>query len=346
MDFMEQRRRMLMSILDRKTYIFKEGEGLVWGYPFTFWSEYCYCSSEYINVEGDSRGPSDDDNDYSYGIMLGGSPIENEVETSGWASSENGYDITRFKTLYIEFEVTSPGSYFGDYNHGYVGYRGNHHRISSYRLSNSDNSFNEQTLEEAYEDGAKIAVSPQSRNIVSFDITDKVDCQIVLLSPLSRDILPHNHMKVYNIWLEGNISTKIDREATYIYKQGDTEWKNVSEVSYSTEEPSVEFGENYVIIDAEGSAGYRYDILDLKVDFTNYKNLVITCSTSYATSGIGYASVDDKETFIVEEKLSGDGNLETFTFDISTLTGDYYIKLKPPGTTDSCLFITEIKLVP
>lgn len=352
MNWFEQRRRMLLSSLDNKIYIFKEGEGLVWGHYLSYDEYYTYCSPEYIVVQGRNWGTGDDD-DASYGIMLGGSPIEQEEANEGWSSSDNGYDFSEYKTLCIEIEVYSPNysNVAFDPDYGYVGYRGNHRRFSKGFLHHEDSAFNSQNIKDLYEDGSYQIVRPQSRNVISFDISDIVDAQIVLLSPHSRDVIfsnltpQYNHMKVYNIWVEGKINRSFDDTATYIYRAGYTDWDNVLEVSYTNEEPITKFSTNYVSLDGGSTPGMS-QIVDLKVDFTNYSELVIKCATSYATSRIGYGTDSDSTNFTEKLEASANGSIHTYTFDISTLTGDSYIKLAPPATTGSPLYITEIKLVP
>lgn len=187
---MNRRRRMMMS--GKKVYVFKEGEGLVFGNVLSGDSGYSYCTDDFIHLSGRAWGTSTHDDDSAYSMLIDANPIE--FDRVSFIPEGNGFDFSGYKTLNFEFALTTANS-----NFGYVGY-GTHERMSGTNLAFNDNSFNENKLRELFRNGEKKAIVGAGRQIISFDISAKANGRIVLVSPLAYT--SGHYAKIYNIWFE------------------------------------------------------------------------------------------------------------------------------------------------
>jgi hypothetical protein len=136
----------------------------------------------------------------------------------------------------------------------------------------------------------------------------------------------------------------------YIYEPGYKKWQNVLGISGIHGGATVRFTASTAIIQNCDTGGLRpYQSTHLKVDFTHYNKLYITCLTTGTDSLghlVGYSGCsDDGERFIQEKQvplsLTEPSELE---FDISGCNGEYYIKLQPSADRRFSFVITEIRL--
>lgn len=183
------RRRMMMG--RKRTYIFKEGEGLVLG-EYALYSDYgTEVGSDYIKLLGRSWSSGHED-DASHGMIIGAKAFEEDA--SGWYAKGSAFDFSKYKTLNFEFALTTDNG-----NHGIVGYCEDQ-RIFSNWLNNDDNAFDEYSIRDLYNGGKYKAISGTARQRASLDISEETSGIIAMLSPIAYT---NNHYaKIYNIWLE------------------------------------------------------------------------------------------------------------------------------------------------
>ena len=180
-----------MMLGRKRTYVFKEGEGFVSG-KYALYIEYTEVNKDYIKLSGHAWGTGSHDDDAAYGMIIGAKTFKEDY--SGWYAEGSAFDFSKYKTLNFEFELTTDIG-----NHGYVGYCEDQ-RIYSYWLRQDDNEFNEGQIKELYNGGEYKAISGTERQRVSFDISEKTEGIIAMLSPIAYT---NNHYaKIYNIWLE------------------------------------------------------------------------------------------------------------------------------------------------
>ena len=92
------RRRMMMG--RKRTYIFKEGEGLVFG-DYALYFDYPEVYNDYIKLSGAAFGASSHDDDSSYGMIIGEKAFKEGY--SGWYAEGSAFDFSKYKTLNFEF---------------------------------------------------------------------------------------------------------------------------------------------------------------------------------------------------------------------------------------------------
>ena len=187
---MNRRRRMMMS--EKKVYVFKEGEGLVFGNALSGDSSYSYCTDDFIHLSGRAWGTSTHDDDSAFAMLIDENPIN--YDDDSFIPEGDGFDFSGYKTLNFEFALTTDNS-----NYGYVGY-GTHERMSGMNLNFMYNSFNETKLRKLFENGEKKTIVGTGRQIVSFDISATANGRIVLISPLAYT--SGHYAKIFNIWFE------------------------------------------------------------------------------------------------------------------------------------------------
>ena len=189
MDMMDIRRRMMMYTT-RKTFVFKEGEGLVFG-DYALYSEYnTEVGTDYIKLCGRAWGTTTHDDDASHGMIIGRKAFAEEY--SGWYEDGSAFDFSEYKTLNFEFALTSG-------NYGYVGYCEDQ-RISNHWLHHEDNEFNESGIRDLYRGGEYKTIAGTTRQIVSFDISKETNGIIAMLSPIAYTNA--YYAIIYNIWFE------------------------------------------------------------------------------------------------------------------------------------------------
>lgn len=187
---MNRRRRMMFGT--NKTYVFKEGEGLVFG-KYVLYSDYnTEVGTDYIKLAGRAWSASTEDDDASQGMIIGAKTFKEDY--SGWYAEGSAFDFSEYKTLNFEFALTTNNS-----NYGYVGYCEDQ-RISRSWLYHNDNAFNGYDIRELYSGGAYKTISGTARQIVSFDISEKTEGIIAMLSPIAYT--NSYYAKIFNIWLE------------------------------------------------------------------------------------------------------------------------------------------------
>ena len=187
------RRRALLGGGKKQVFVFKEGEGLVFGnYLAGGSSSYNYITNDYIHLAGRAYSSSTHDDDESYGMVIDENPISKD--SYGYIIATNGFDFSKYKTLYFEYALTTSSSPYG-----YVGY-GAPDRMSNSVLDNDDNKFDSSKIKTLFKNGEKKEISGTTRQIVSFDISAKANGRLVLLSP--HAYYSSHYAEIYNIWFE------------------------------------------------------------------------------------------------------------------------------------------------
>jgi hypothetical protein len=184
------RRRALLTGGKKQVFVFKEGEGLVFGdYIAKGGTPYNYISNDFIHLGGRAYGSSHDD-DRSYGTIIGEKAFVND--SSSWYAEGSAFDVSNYKTL--KFEIAIKGG-----NYAHVGYCEDQ-RIYTGWLEHSGNIFNEYRISDLYYRGAYTTVSGTARQIVSFDISNETNIIIAMLSPFAY--ASYYYAEIYNIWFE------------------------------------------------------------------------------------------------------------------------------------------------
>ena len=183
------RRRMMMG--HKRTYVFKEGEGLVFG-KYALYSDYnTEVNDDYIKLCGRSWGTSNDD-DASHGMIIGAKEFKKNAY--GMYVAGSAFDFSKYKTLNFEFALTTLNS-----NFGYVGYCEDQ-EISPSWLEHGDNRFDQSKIRELYKGGKYETIAGTARQIVSIDISEETNGIIAMLSPIAP--INYHFAKIYNIWFE------------------------------------------------------------------------------------------------------------------------------------------------
>ncbi len=182
---MNRRRRMMMG--RKRVYVFKEGEGLVFGKAYLASDYHSEINNNYIHLEGRAWGSSTSDDDESFGMLISQEFIKS---TSSWFEKGGAFDFSNYKTLNFEFEAETNDRY------GYAGYCEDQ-RIFTVSLSHGGNGFSESKIRDLYRGGEYKKIAGTKRQIVSFDISGKNSGIIAMLSPHGS-----RHIRFFNIWLE------------------------------------------------------------------------------------------------------------------------------------------------
>lgn len=186
------RRRLLMGT--NRTYVFKEGEGLVFG-KYVLYSDYnAEVGTDYIKLGGRAWGALTHDDDASHGMIIGAKAFKYDADNvyGTWYEDGSAFDFSEYKTLNFEFALTSG-------NYGYVGYCEDQ-RISRSWLDHDDNEFNGYDIADLYRGGAYKTISGTARQTVSFDISEKTSGIIAMLSPIAYTNA--YYAQIFNIWFE------------------------------------------------------------------------------------------------------------------------------------------------
>lgn len=183
------RRRALLGGGKKEIFVFKEGEGFVFGQYVLYSTRNSEVLNDYIKLGGRPWGNSHDD-DSSHGMIIGAKTFTNN--SSSWYAAGSGFDVLNYKTLKIEIAIKG-----GNYAH--VGYCEDQ-RIYSGWLHHNDNTFNKYNISDLYKGGTYTTVSGTARRIVSFDISNETNIIIAMLSPIAYT--SSYYAEIYNIWFE------------------------------------------------------------------------------------------------------------------------------------------------
>jgi hypothetical protein len=182
-----------MMMGTNRTYVFKEGEGFVFG-KYVLYSDYnAKVEADYITLAGRAWSASTEDDDSSQGMIIGAKAFNSDYD-DWWYEKGSAFDFSEYKTLNFEFALTT-----GNSNYGIVGYCEDQ-RISRSWLYHNDNAFNGYDIRELYRGGAYERISGTARQTVSFDISGKTSGIIAMLSPIAYSNA--HYAKIFNIWLE------------------------------------------------------------------------------------------------------------------------------------------------
>lgn len=171
-------------------YIFKEGSGLVRGTYYGESADSVTVNSSYIKCTGfkvtpiivdGSPGSSWGDEEYGYnGALLG-----ETISTESYYPQGNGFDVTQYKTLYIEAK-TSAGI-------GQIGLVSSSGRVSGLRYSSA--------TDRSYQLSPRMVraiTATNKRNVYAVDVSGLSGKYfIAALSPWGYD-----HVTAHNIWFE------------------------------------------------------------------------------------------------------------------------------------------------